>query len=796
MNQCSNCGFEFEGNFCPNCGTKFEVEKTCPQCGTILDSSSRFCNECGYSFAKETQPQPKEVKTESVLLKEPISFTPDKLYCLLNYIPAVFFSLFAVLLYIFYATPVAKLIWGMGIPDSSLGNVYSLSSGLFAEVPDIKKMFGLLVTLLVLCSVLAAVWIVSLLLPSFRYQKLKGKALSAWLFYGAVAVYAVYAVLGVVMIAMIKKADEGMDVLAAGAFPILAVVFSVLFVAISVGALAFRGQMVKKSPDVAKTEQKRMEAYQKAEDTRRLEFYATHTAPTEPWKDLTGESNKHFRKNLYTYKHAKRRYDHAKEGAPSAVLVFADMYKYLFLGLIAVIIGAVLLISALSTPFRLSKVKKIEMGFTQEQVLDILGKPYEESKTDTKWQYYDDKYLDILEDLKTNNQAQEDALLKDDEEKLIQLATAEAALKDQLNSVKGNYIEIRFDGEQKVTAVIFDKAYCENAEKQTKKTVKEVTLSANEILMNTDISKLNIWGRFYYEDGSYQMVTLPASAYASLDLTVSDPQVMTWSDAWGDYSCTFTVKPLSGKSNGLSYQLSYESDGETGHQYMVLTLSDQSSSNSSSEPWAWQEYISKIEKVVFEKDIRISLKTIGLTAVKEVAFGEAVTSIFDEQFKDCTTLTRIIFAKSQLKRIGAASFSGCTGLMSITIPNSVKSIGSSAFSGCTGLTSITIPSSVTSIGEDAFYSCDNLASVTFEAGSQLDSIGSYAFSRCSSLASITIPSGVTGIGKSAFSGCSKLESITLPFVGATLSGTSNTHFGYIFGASSYSEIIMIVFPHP
>ena len=45
---------------------------------------------------------------------------------------------------------------------------------------------------------------------------------------------------------------------------------------------------------------------------------------------------------------------------------------------------------------------------------------------------------------------------------------------------------------------------------------------------------------------------------------------------------------------------------------------------------------------------------------------------------------------------------------------------------------------------------------------------------------------MTSIGDQAFCGCTSLTSITLPFVGNTLNGTSNTHFGYIFGASSYS----------
>ena len=55
--------------------------------------------------------------------------------------------------------------------------------------------------------------------------------------------------------------------------------------------------------------------------------------------------------------------------------------------------------------------------------------------------------------------------------------------------------------------------------------------------------------------------------------------------------------------------------------------------------------------------------------------------------------------------IGDNCFSGCTGLTSITIPNSVTSLGNYCFYGCTGLTSITIPNSVTSLGYFCFYNC-------------------------------------------------------------------------------------------
>ena len=81
--------------------------------------------------------------------------------------------------------------------------------------------------------------------------------------------------------------------------------------------------------------------------------------------------------------------------------------------------------------------------------------------------------------------------------------------------------------------------------------------------------------------------------------------------------------------------------------------------------------------------------------------------------------------------IGGAAFFGCSGLTSVTIPNSVTSIGLGAFSHCSGLTSVTIGNSVTSIGRTAFGSCSGLTSVTI--GNSVESIRYDAFGSCSNL---------------------------------------------------------------
>ena len=95
----------------------------------------------------------------------------------------------------------------------------------------------------------------------------------------------------------------------------------------------------------------------------------------------------------------------------------------------------------------------------------------------------------------------------------------------------------------------------------------------------------------------------------------------------------------------------------------------------------------------------------------------------------------------------------------------VTSIGNSAFSGCSGLQSITIPDSVTSIGWGAFGGCSGLTSVVIKGN--ITEISSECFENCSSLESIVLPSSITTIGNTAFSGCSKLTTIYVDSADAT-----------------------------
>ena len=132
--------------------------------------------------------------------------------------------------------------------------------------------------------------------------------------------------------------------------------------------------------------------------------------------------------------------------------------------------------------------------------------------------------------------------------------------------------------------------------------------------------------------------------------------------------------------------------------------------------------------------------------------------LYNYAFYRCSGLTSVTIPDS-VTSIGWGAFYGCSGLTSVTIPDSVTSIGEWAFSDCSGLTSVTIPDSVTSIGERAFHGCSGLTSVTI--GNGVTSIGDRAFKDCSSLTSVIWNAENCTSAGSIFSDCLKLTNVTI-----------------------------------
>ncbi len=181
-----------------------------------------------------------------------------------------------------------------------------------------------------------------------------------------------------------------------------------------------------------------------------------------------------------------------------------------------------------------------------------------------------------------------------------------------------------------------------------------------------------------------------------------------------------------------------------------------------------------------------SVTTIGECAfyqcgITRVTFGNGVTTIGRQAFEFCD-LTSVTIPDSVIS-IGYCAFSNCNSalyseyeyckyvgdatnpyqvLLEVTNENlsnykinaETKIIAGSSFSNCSRLSSITIPDNVIGISYSAFYNCDSLISVTI--GNSVTSIGDSAFYDCESLKSVTISNSVTSIDDCAFGWCTSL----------------------------------------
>ncbi len=171
------------------------------------------------------------------------------------------------------------------------------------------------------------------------------------------------------------------------------------------------------------------------------------------------------------------------------------------------------------------------------------------------------------------------------------------------------------------------------------------------------------------------------------------------------------------------------------------------------------------------------------------------TSIFScfGIFQSCSALKRIVFPSNMNINILSSGFSGCTSIISITLPTNTPALTnmSSAFSTCINLTSITLPTAGASTVDfsNTFSSCTKLNTINIPAGYVFNSlIGAFqscnslknlnwtpgaqnsftnltgTFNGCTLLESVSMPSSMTGLLTltSAFANCSSLKTVTFP----------------------------------
>ena len=137
-------------------------------------------------------------------------------------------------------------------------------------------------------------------------------------------------------------------------------------------------------------------------------------------------------------------------------------------------------------------------------------------------------------------------------------------------------------------------------------------------------------------------------------------------------------------------------------------------------------------------------------AVPSQIEGYSVSTIGKESFSECTDMVQVLLPNT-IELIDEGAFHLCDSLQSIEMSNKLTEIKDYAFSGCYALASIDLPRSLRFIGEGAFADCTSLCTVSIPNG--VTSIGDWCFVNCSNLKIIEIPVSVEFIGENCFDGC-------------------------------------------
>lgn len=150
--------------------------------------------------------------------------------------------------------------------------------------------------------------------------------------------------------------------------------------------------------------------------------------------------------------------------------------------------------------------------------------------------------------------------------------------------------------------------------------------------------------------------------------------------------------------------------------------------------------------VFFNKD-KTTLIKYPTTKTGDYVIPNSVTEIDHVSFSDCTGLTAVTLPEGLIS-IGDGCFSHCIGLKEVVIPNSVTSIGTTAFTVCDGLTKLTIGSGVKTIGNMAFFSCSSLTTIYNYAVKPQD-VDAYTFMKVPATCTLYVPAESVELYKAA-----------------------------------------------
>ena len=117
---------------------------------------------------------------------------------------------------------------------------------------------------------------------------------------------------------------------------------------------------------------------------------------------------------------------------------------------------------------------------------------------------------------------------------------------------------------------------------------------------------------------------------------------------------------------------------------------------------------------------------------KSIVLSETVTSVGKAAFKDCFDVE--ITVKGQIVEVGEQAFLNCNTLKEVNFGEGLTTVPFEAFKGCSALTELSLPASLLTIDENAFEDCSALSAIIMHT--TLATVNDGAFDGASALEAI------------------------------------------------------------
>ena len=171
--------------------------------------------------------------------------------------------------------------------------------------------------------------------------------------------------------------------------------------------------------------------------------------------------------------------------------------------------------------------------------------------------------------------------------------------------------------------------------------------------------------------------------------------------------------------------------------------------------------------------------------VKTLKVGRGVTGVGQGAFMACPNLESVnAISAKQWARLERNTFSACSAMLTVTLPNAMVYIGEKAFEANQALQEISLPDELTELGERAFYACQSLKDVTIPQ--KVETLGESIFEGASSLETVDLSNTLfTNLPTATFYDCVSLTTVN----------TDGANFEYIGDSAFYNTALTkFVFP--